>query len=151
MASESAIITLKEQFIELLKSAEIAGVLQKACVKIGKTRQAVLLWREQDIDFDEKVKKAIIEGREALADLAESQLYNLILAGKENAVFFALEHTRKEVFGRTDPILSLNDNRVQILINDDKALITLLKMQDAVVTSLKKAQQLKPAKKDESA
>ena len=92
----------KKKIVELLQSESCCGSISTASRNIGVSRQIVYEWRRQDKIFDLEVKEAVNEGKELLADLAESALVTKIKNGDITAIIFTLKNLRKERYAEKD-------------------------------------------------
>lgn len=90
--------TTQNKFIKALFE-QTGGCISDACKTVGISRPTINNWRRLDSSFDQRVQEAIIEGKESLADLAESALKKRIESGDTTAIIFTLKSLRREHFG----------------------------------------------------
>lgn len=88
----------KEQIIDLLKLEKTGGNISLVCKLIGISRQTLYDWRKEDLDFSRAIDFASIEGKIAIADLAEQGLIDRIKAGDTTAIIFTLKNLRKKFY-----------------------------------------------------
>ena len=82
-------IKTKELFIEQLKKTPI---IQVCAEKLGVSRSTFYRFKQQDKKFNQKVDKAIFEGRQMINDLSESKLISAIHSGNLTSVMYWLNH-----------------------------------------------------------
>ena len=80
---------LKEQLIEILSKNPI---IQPAVDRCGISRSTLYRWKARDKDFEERMEKAIEEGRTLVTELAESKLMNSIKNENLGAIIFWLRN-----------------------------------------------------------
>lgn len=66
--------------------------VNQACKKAGISRATFYRWKKDNPEFREGVKKALSEGRENIAEIAEVMLMKRVRDGDMNAIKFALTH-----------------------------------------------------------
>lgn len=66
---------VKEAFLEQLKRTP---TIETSCQKVSVSRATVYRWIKASKRFEKKVNEALIEGREFMSDVAETQLFSLI-------------------------------------------------------------------------
>ncbi|MCL4366709.1 hypothetical protein M1563_00875 [Patescibacteria group bacterium] len=98
MANELVREKTKQKFLDIL-SEEAGGNISEACKAVGFSRQAINEWRLNDHSFDNRVQQAILNGKEDLADLAETHLQKRIRNGDTTAIIFTLKSLRRTFFG----------------------------------------------------
>lgn len=102
MAKEIIKQKTKEKLLEVLMEAEVAGSISLAAARCGISRQTVYNWRAEDYEFELAVTSCIIDGKEKIADLAESALVKRINAGDTTAIIFTLKTLRNSHYGEYD-------------------------------------------------
>lgn len=121
--------------LELLKT-EAYGNVSIACQKLGIDRSTHYLWCKKHEEYEFEAQEAIREGKKVIRDLAEAGLVKRIAAGDTTAIIFALKNLDKDNYGE-----GLNDfrlNSYQVILNDPKALRTVLKTWQLVAPKLLK-------------
>lgn len=66
---------LKTAFLEQLKRTP---TIETTCQKVGVARATVYRWMKASRKFEKQVDEALIEGRNFMSDIAETQLFSLI-------------------------------------------------------------------------
>lgn len=66
--------------------------VNQACKKAGISRATFYRWKKDNPEFREGVKKALSEGRENIAEIAEVMLMKRVRDGDMNAIKFTLNH-----------------------------------------------------------
>lgn len=125
----------KKEMLVLLKT-EAYGNIAIACQKLGIDRSTYYKWCQNNEDYDFLAQQAIREGKRVIRDLAEAGLVKRISAGDTTAIIFALKNLDKDNYGE-----GLNDFRLsnyQVILNDPKALRTVLKTWQLVAPKLLK-------------
>lgn len=89
-AKSTSILQKRDLFVEAYKLQ--ACRISSACKCIKVSRGTFYNWMKDDPEFATKVKDA----RDELLDLAESQVYKNVLAGKETSLIFLLCNKRPE-------------------------------------------------------
>ncbi len=99
MARSNKNIEAKKRFLQTLSSPEGAGSISYTCKKTGWSRQTIYDWRKEDIEFNNAISNAILDGKEALADEAETSLLKLVRQGNVTATIFTLKSLRRDYYG----------------------------------------------------
>ena len=89
----------KNLIIEGLKKTPI---IQLVCEKNGLARSSFYRWRKSDKEFGEQVDKALVQGRQMINDMAESQLISGIKDKNMTAIIFWLKHNHKNYSTRIE-------------------------------------------------
>ena len=63
---------------KLLKLLHENPLISSACLQVDISRQTFYRWRKEDLDFDRDVQDMINAGIDAVNDLAESALINMV-------------------------------------------------------------------------
>lgn len=66
--------------------------IESSCQKVSIGRATIYRWLQRDKRFARQVEQALIEGRELMSDIAESQLFALIGERKIEAIRLYLAH-----------------------------------------------------------
>jgi len=82
----------KEIIVDSLKKTPI---IQLVCEKNGIARSTFYRWRKDDKKFSENVDKSLIQGRQLINDMAESQLISAIKDKNMTGIIFWLKHNHK--------------------------------------------------------
>lgn len=125
----------RKELLELLRT-EAYGNVSIACQKLGIDRSTHYLWCKKDENYEFEAQEAMKEGKKVIRDLAEAGLMKRISAGDTTAIIFALKNLDKDTYGE-----GLNDfklNSFQLILNDPKALQTVLKTWQLVAPKLLK-------------
>lgn len=89
----------KNLIIDGLKKTPI---IQLICEKNGLARSSFYRWRKIDKKFAEQVDKALIQGRQMINDMAESQLISGIKDKNITAIIFWLKNNHKNYSTRIE-------------------------------------------------
>jgi hypothetical protein len=79
----------------VLKQLEKTPIIETTCQICGVHRSTFYRWKADDLDFAEKADNALIESRELISDLAESQLISHIKDKNLRAIIFWLKNNSK--------------------------------------------------------
>jgi len=89
----------KELLIGQLKKAPI---VQIACEKIGVGRATYYRWRKQSKEFRKASDQALIEGKQLINDMAESQLLSAIRDKNMTSIIFWLKNNKANYSNRIE-------------------------------------------------
>ena len=82
----------KELLIEQLGKTPITQI---ACEKLGIARSTFYRWRDEDLEFKEKLIQALIKGKSLINDMAESKLIAGIQNNNMQAITYWLRHNHE--------------------------------------------------------
>lgn len=85
----------KDKFIEELKEIPIVSIV---CKRTGIGKSTFYRWMHEDMDFNEKVYKALEVGRENITDIAEGQLIGAMRKGEKWAIQCVLENNSRRYY-----------------------------------------------------
>lgn len=89
-------ITIKDQTKNLIiEGLKKTPIIQLVCEKNGLARSSFYRWRKSDKKFAEQVDKALVQGRQMINDMAESQLISGIKDKNMTAIIFWLKNNHK--------------------------------------------------------
>lgn len=97
----------KARFLEVLKEMPIVSV---ACKRVGINKATIYRWRNSDSAFSDNLNNALEEGRDSIADLAESRLFSHVSRGEPWAIRYALEALSKRYY-RPRPVQRVDPER----------------------------------------
>ena len=83
----------------VVKQLEKTPIIETTCQVCGIHRSTFYRWKEKDEDFSIKADKALLESRELISDLAESQLISHIKDKNLRACIYWLEK-HKEIYAQ---------------------------------------------------
>lgn len=89
------IAEMKRRVIEALEQTPVVRV---ACAKAGVGKDFYYEHRYQDPEFRSMTDAALREGRELMADVAESQLFKKVKDGDRTSIIFTLKNLRKDTY-----------------------------------------------------
>lgn len=79
----------KTRFLETLKTCRH---IAHACKRSGISRETINRWENDDPIFSKQVNDTIINSREEMHDISESQYNSLIIKGNPTAVLYHIKH-----------------------------------------------------------
>ena len=82
----------RKKFLDTLRDFPIVSVAAK---RSGIDKSQIYRWRKKDKEFSDEMDKCLIQGRDSINDLAESQVISAIRNGNERMTKFWLENNCK--------------------------------------------------------
>lgn len=89
---------IEESKEKLIKALEQHPIIRSACARAGLGKDFYYDHRKADPVFRARTASALEEGREFMADIAESQLFKKVKEGDKTAIIFTLKNLRKNVY-----------------------------------------------------
>lgn len=131
---------LKELFLEQLKKTP---TIEHSSQKVGVSRMTILRWRKANKNFHREIEIALQEGREFVSDLAENQMFSLIMQGDTSMVRFWLTHNNERYRNKLELSGKLDTKSDPLTKEQRKAIREALNL-----SSLRNHDKEKPFQKD---
>jgi len=92
----------KSRKTQIIEALEQTPNVSSVCQKVGISRQTYYRWLEEDVNFANKVEKAVKMGDEYFCDMVENQMMRKVSDGYWPAIKYGLERRHKKYMKKSE-------------------------------------------------
>jgi len=100
----------------IIEHLEKMPIIQSCCEKLNIPRSTLYRWKNEDLEFAERMENSLIKGKTLINELAESKIINAMRNGEMVACFFWLKHNSRHYIQAQKEIAQEESSRFQVTI-----------------------------------